>query len=117
MFYKINPVHGKVSFDLAADGFRVRDRLWIDLRGDSQKRAWAMQCWKSIEIGDDRIEVAAQRRVEAAGRLVEKKDARVPEQGLGEAEALAHPLGVGADGRSAAPSRPTASKAGSRRRR
>ena len=36
MFYKINPVHGKVSFDLAADGFRVRDRLWIDLRGDFQ---------------------------------------------------------------------------------
>jgi hypothetical protein len=36
MFYKINPVLGKMSFDLAADGFRVRDRLWIDLRGDFQ---------------------------------------------------------------------------------
>jgi hypothetical protein len=36
MFYKIDPRLEKMSFDLAADGFRVRDRLWIDLRGDFQ---------------------------------------------------------------------------------
>jgi hypothetical protein len=36
MFYKIDPVRRQVSFDLAADGFRVGDRLWIDLSGDFQ---------------------------------------------------------------------------------
>jgi hypothetical protein len=36
MFYKIDPVRRQVSFDLAADGFRVGDRLWIELTGDFQ---------------------------------------------------------------------------------
>jgi hypothetical protein len=36
MFYKIDPSRRQVPFDLAPDGFRVGDRLWIDLAGDFQ---------------------------------------------------------------------------------
>ena len=36
-------------------------------------------------------------RVEAGGRLVEQQHARAAEQRLGQAEALAHALGIGAD--------------------
>jgi hypothetical protein len=34
MFYKIDPKREQMAFDLAADGFLARDRIWVDLRGD-----------------------------------------------------------------------------------
>ena len=45
----------------------------------------------------DLVEGLAQRRVEARGRLVQQQHAWPPEQGLGQAQPLPHPLGVGAD--------------------
>lgn len=36
MFYKIDPKLAQMSFDLAAEGFLVGDRLWVNLRGDFQ---------------------------------------------------------------------------------
>ena len=44
-----------------------------------------------------RADFAAADRIDAVGRLVEEDDFRVVEDGLGDAEALLHALGIGAD--------------------
>ena len=49
------------------------------------------------ELADQLVERAAQRRVQARGRLVEQQQPRPAEQRLGQAEPLPHALGVGAD--------------------
>ncbi len=36
MFYKIDPKREQMVFDLAAEGFLIGDRIWLDLRGDFQ---------------------------------------------------------------------------------
>jgi hypothetical protein len=46
---------------------------------------------------DHLVERLAQRGVEPGGRLVEQHHPRPADQGLGEAEALAHAFGIGAD--------------------
>src|SRR5215472_10494204 len=49
------------------------------------------------QLADDAIDQAARFRIEPARRLVEDEDTRRAEESLGEAEALAHALRIGAD--------------------
>lgn len=53
MFYKIDPTVATMSFDLALDGFRAGDRIWVRLVGDFQDTFEGEDMWRnsSFEIG------------------------------------------------------------------
>ena len=61
------------------------------VRRQQHRRAVAAQ------VADDLVKALAQRRVEAGGRLVQQQRARSAQQGLRQAEALAHAFRIGAD--------------------
>jgi hypothetical protein len=61
MFYKLDPTLRKISLDLAPDGFRVGDRLWVQLKGDFQYTWVGEDKWRntSFEINGREFSTAA----------------------------------------------------------
>ena len=75
------------------DGDAIGARLHLAERMRGQEHGDAV----ARELADQLVERAAQRRVQARGRLVEQQQPRPAEQCLGQAQPLPHALGVGAD--------------------
>ncbi len=70
MFYKINPRLGEAAVDLAAEGFRAGDRLWVRLVGDFQPAvngSTAVDAFKntSFQIGTKTFEASVPVTVKA----------------------------------------------------
>ena len=80
-------------------------RPWSRMTTRSTRPSSSFSAWEEsstvvpppAQRGEHLVELLAHRRVEAARRLVEQQRPRDAEQRLGQAEALAHALGVGAD--------------------
>ena len=70
------------------DGDAVGARLHLAERVRGQEHGHAFL----VRLGDQLVERAAQRRVQARGRLVEQQQPRPAEQRLGQAQPLPHAL-------------------------
>src|SRR5262249_3700456 len=73
--------------DAIADQFDLAQEVRVDEDGLTAP----------LEPLEDAADLTAAERIDAVGRFVEEDDVGVVEQGLGNADALLHALGVGAD--------------------
>ena len=78
---------GDEDRDAVADHLQLAEQVAVDEDGLAL----------AAEALEDVADVAAADGVDAVGRLVEQDEVRVVDQGLGEADALGHALGVGGD--------------------